>query len=305
MKIFNLLVFFIFLSIGLEAQETFLRNSFSVRDFFVKNDSIFLIEKRDVKYFNYAIENRLVQTYFIGGYGLEIFDDPQNNEIITVSNEFTQTVSSLRFYNKSSKLVEEVYYCKEGKSLDALIIPELKYAVMSLNNNNISIVDYSKKPSFKVVDNIKLKSMSRRVIYKDNELFYITDLGEIFRYNFKTKKNILFHAGGKKITDFVIYNQYIVYTTFEGEVVRYNTHDNTMIKTRIENNFVLNTITYQQNKLICGTFKGSIILLDMDEMSIQKTLNYHKRSVIKIINSHDNVFYSSSIDKTIKKWEIN
>lgn len=305
MKTCNFMIFFLLCSYALQAQETFLSNSFSVRDIIVQKDSVFLIEKRDVKYFNYNIENSPVHSYFIGGYGLGIYNDSINNELITVSNEFHRTVSSLRFYNKSSKKVEEVYYYHKGKSIDALIIPELKYAVMSLNNNKIIIVDYTKKPSFKLFDEIQLKGMSRRLIYEKGFLFYFTDLGEMYKYNLKTKENILLYACGKRITDFVMFNGFIVYSTDDGEIIKRNSLTGNTNKIMINDNLVINLLHFDFNKLICGTFKGEIIIINTDDMSILKRLNFHKQSVIKIINSKQNEFYSSSIDKTIKKWKLN
>lgn len=304
MKIFNFIVLLLF-AFSVKAQETFLNNSFAVRDFFLKKNSIFLIEKRDVKYFNYSKENSPIQSYFIGGYGLEIFDDSENNEVITVSNEFHRTVSTLRFFNKSSKKVEHVYYYHEGKSIDALILPELKYAAMSLNNNKIMIVNYTKKPSFKVEHEIQLKAMARRLIYKNDFLFYVTDLGEIYKYSLKTKENTLLFDYDKKITDFAIFNNAIIYSTIDGEIIKYNTIKKSVSKIQVKDNFVLNSLHFKEDKLVCGTFKGSIILLDIEKMTIIKELQYHKRSVNKIVNYKNNAFYSSSIDKTIRKWTLN
>src|SRR5690606_13240066 len=192
------------------------------RDFFMKKDSIFLIEKRDVSYFNYLEKNRTVQTYFIGGYGLEIYDDSKNNQIITVSNEFSRPVSSLRFYNKSFKEVKDVYYYTEGRSLDAIIIPDLNYAILSLSDKKIIVVNYEKKPDYEISHNITLSSIARSMAFKDGYLYYATDLGEIFKYNFATKENTILLAYEKMITDFTIFDKYIVFTTKEGEIVKFS-----------------------------------------------------------------------------------
>jgi hypothetical protein len=295
---------FILISMGLQAQETFLRNKFSVRDFFIKQDSIFYIEKRDVIYFRNQDKTGAINTYFIGGYGLEIYDDSKNNQIITVSNEFPRPVSSLRFYNKSIKIVEDVYYYTQGRSLDALILPDLNYAVLSLSDKKIIVIDYEKKPAFVIRHNITLKSIARKIIFKEGYLYYVTDLGEIFKYNFTTKENTILLAYGKLITDFVLFDQYMVFTTKEGEILKYSFVNGIVSKLNIGNDFVLTSTRYQKDKLIMGTFKGNIIVLDAKTMSILNQFNFHKRSVLKIVNYKDNEFYSSSIDKTIKKWKI-
>jgi hypothetical protein len=146
--------------------------------------------------------------------------------------------------------------------------------------------------------------MSRRLIYQKGYLFYFTDLGEMYRYDLKTKENTLLYACGKRITDFTVSNNFLVYSTEEGEITKINMIDKTTASIRINDNFVLNSLQYDNNKLICGTFKGLIIVIDTDNMTLINQLNYHKRSVLKIINGNKNEFYSSSIDKTIKKWII-
>ncbi|GAA4268729.1 hypothetical protein [Hyunsoonleella aestuarii] len=305
MKIFSLLGFLVFLPFTLTAQETVRSNSFSVRDFIIEKDSIFLIEKRNVMYYDLSVESSQFHSYFIGGYGLEIYNDERNNEIITVSNEFIQNVCSLRFYNKSSKKVEQVYYYKGGKSLDVLIIQELKYAILSLSNNKIIVVDFSKKPTFEIIHDIQLNSVSRKIIYQGNKLYYAADHGNIYVYDLSSEKSSLIYSYGKEITDFFMDKRQIIFSTIDGEVINYNKVDNGLSKLVIENDFVLNMINFQEDKLVCGTFKGQIIIINYNDMSIINKLKYHKQSVIKIINNSKNEFYSSSIDKTIKKWTLN
>lgn len=305
MKIFSLIGFPLFLTLTLTAQETVRENSFSVRDFILAKDSIFLIEKRDVKYYDLSLKSSQVHSYFIGGYGLEIYNDEKNNEIITVSNEFIQNVCSLRFYNKSAKTVEQVYYYKGGKSLDVLIITELEYAILSLSNNKIIVVDFSKKPAFEVIHDIQLNSLSRKIIYQGNKLYYATDLGDIYTYDLSSEKRSLIYSYGKKITDFLITKGQIIFSTIDGEVMNYSMADKGLSKLMLEDDFVLNMIRFQENKLVCGTFKGQIIIINFKNMNSINKLKYHKQSVIKIINTSKNEFYSSSIDKTIKKWTLN
>ncbi len=305
MKPIKTALLFILITTGLQAQETFLRNEFSVKDFFIKQDSIFLIEKRDVIYFNYLDNNSAVNTYFIGGYGLEIYDDSKNNQIITVSNEFPRPVSSLRFYNKSSTIVEDVFYYIEGRTLDAIILPDLNYAVLSLSDKKIIVVDYEKKPAFEILHNITLNSIARKLVFKEGFLYYATDLGEVFKYNLATKENTILFAYGKLITDFTIFDKALVFSTKEGEIVRYAFENGALSKLDIGSDFVLNSIQYQNDKLIFGTFKGKIIVVNVETMTILEQLSFHKRSVLKIVNSKDNEFYSSSIDKTIKSWKLN
>lgn len=299
-KIFLLLLF---VSFWANAQKTFINSDFAIRDFFIELDSVYYIEKRNVKNFDINTQKVSPEGYFIGGYGLKIFDDVENNQIITVSNEFEKTVSSIRFYDKYSKKVENVFYYKKGKAINTLIIKEYKYAVLSMNNNRIIVVDYSAKPFFKIVHDIVLNSFSRDLYYQDNTLFYATDLGNIYTYNFLTKKNKLLLSNGELITNLTPYGNNIIFTTINGGILKYNTCNKTVLDTKIQNNYILNAIL-DENKLICGTFNGSIIVLSTENMKIISELNYHKRSVLKITKDNENNYYSSSIDKTLKKWKI-
>jgi WD40 repeat protein len=60
-----------------------------------------------------------------------------------------------------------------------------------------------------------------------------------------------------------------------------------------------------KNKLICGSWNGEIYVIGITDFAIEKTLKHHNRSVMKIANYKDNIFLSSSLDKTIKKWKLN
>ncbi len=304
MKTFKKTLLFIVISISLNAQETILKTDYSVKDFTVANDSIFLIDKRDVKYFSLTKAHTTDNIFFIGGYGLKLVVNEKGNEIITIANEFQKPVTSLRFYNKKTKNIEQVFYYQKGKCLDALLILERNYAVLSLSDQKIIVVDYSKKPTFEITHTIPLKAISRKVIYKADNLYYVTDIGAIYKYNLKNKSNTLIHSCGNIITDIALFNNYIIYTTIKGEIVKYNINSQNVQKLNIKDNFVLNSQNIQENKLICGTFKGSILLINTGNLSILKQLNYHKRSVLKIEKAKGNEFYSSSIDKTIKKWKI-
>lgn len=304
MKTFNTISLFILISVSLNAQETILKTDYSVKDFTIANDSIFLIDKRDVKYFSLTKERTTDNLFFIGGYGLKLVVNEKSNEIITIANEFQKPVTSLRFYNKKTKNIEQVFYYQQGRSLDALLLPEHNYAVLSLSDKKIIFVDYNKKPTFEIIHTIPLKAIARKVIYKADNLYYATDLGTIYKYSLNKKSNTLIHSCGNIITDMALFNNYIIYTTIKGEIVKYNINSQNIQKLNIKDNFVLNSLSFQENKLICGTFKGPILLVNTDNLSILKQWNYHKRSVLKITKGKNNEFYSSSVDKNIKKWKV-
>ena len=105
MKNCSALLFLIILAFKLNGQENVISGNFAIRDFTVANDSVYFIEKRHIQYYNIQKKDTSTNKYFMGGYGLKVFNDTIDRQIISVSNEFEQLVSSLRFYKKSSKKV--------------------------------------------------------------------------------------------------------------------------------------------------------------------------------------------------------
>jgi WD40 repeat protein len=289
------------LPFSIAGQEVIKKTNFPVRDFYFSQDSIVYIEKRNVQ-----IESKnKKEAYFIGGYGLELFVENTNNEIITVSNELVKNVSSVRFYNKNTKKVENVFYYKKGKSLDFLIIPELNTFVLSLTSKKIIFIDFTNKPSFRKTIEIKLNALSRKLIYRNNKLYYATDIGEIYQYDLANNTKKLLYIEDSIITDFYLSDSILIYSTIEGKIIKIDLLSNRKREIYFGNNFIVNVIEYQQNKLICGSWKGLIYVIDIINFTVEKELNYHKRTVLKILNYKDNIFYSSSLDKTIKKWVLN
>lgn len=294
----GLIIFLIPLYTG--AQEVILQTDFASRDFFVDKETIYYIEKRDV-----IITNKNKKTnYFIGGYGLELFNDYENGEIISASNELVNPVSSVRFYNTKNQTIDQVYYYKKSRCVDFLVIPELKVFVLSLVNNKIIIINYSKKPTFKEVATIPQNAISRKILYHNNKLYYTSDLGEISSYSFADNSTQKLQGITREmISDLVVENDYMIYTTTSGKIVKIRQTENTKSVIEINNNFITNSLVYK-DKLICASWSGKIYIINIHTFKIEKELSLHRRTVIKIWNDN-NEFYSSSLDKTVKKWKLN
>lgn len=305
MKLIKGLIVLCFLPVFTGAQETtiLVRSDFAIRDFEIVKDSIIFIKKRDVNLLN--LNDNSSHEYFMGGYGLEIFVDRDNNNIITAANELVENVSSVRFYNKSIKKVEEVFYYKKGKIIDFLMIPGLSTFVLSLSNNKIIFINFEEKPKFEKIIEIELDAISRRMTFWNNKLFYVTDSGKIYRFNLSNYNNELIHnSQGKKITDFAIDQKHIIYSTVDGNVIKLDIFTNEQQKIDIENDFVLNSFLYH-DKLICGLWTGDIYVINLKSFELLKKLEIHDRGVLKIRKAEDNLFYSSGLDRTIRKWALN
>lgn len=297
----NLFYFLLFSATIFLAQETVVNGEFAIRDFTITKDSLFFIEKRYSKYHHLPKNDTTTNKYFIGGYGLKIFKD--NNTIISISNEFEATVSSLRFYNKSLKDFDAVYYYKKAKSVNALLLKKHEKAIMSLTDNKILIVDYSKRPAFKIYAQIELNSLSRALFYKNGFLFFATDGGDVFKYDINLQKKERVLSVEESVTSIHVNKDVIYYTTINGKIIKYNILSEKFSEILLESNFILNTIL-SKNNLVCGSFNGKIYVIDINSFTLIDTLNHHKKSVLKIEKGTDNIFYSSSIDKTIKKWKL-
>ena len=303
MRMINIKAIILLLPFSMVGQEVIKKTNFPVRDFHVSQDSMWFIKKRDVHIIDRPNNNET--NYFIGGYGLEIFVDSTNNEIITASNELVRNISSVRFYNKSTKKVENVFYYKKGRSIDFLIIPELNMFVLSLTNKKIIFINFEEKPAFRKAIEIELDALSRKLIYKNNKLYYITDLGEIYQYDLANNRKELLYKEDSIITDFYLENNIIIYATINGQIVKVDMLTNNKEELNLGDDFIINSLYNEQNKLICGSWKGLIYVIDILNFRIIKELNYHKRTVLKVLNYKDNIYYSSSLDNTIKKWILN
>lgn len=281
--------------------EIIVKEDFSIRDFVISKDSVFYIKKRTACL--YDKNTMSSKCFFIGGYGLKLNTNANSNSVITVSNELVDTVSSVRFYNKKKELFEFEYYYKKGKILDFLNIPEASLFVLSLTNNKIIFVDYQERPKFHKTIEINLNSLSRKLIYKNNILYFATDNGNVYKYNFHSYKKTLLYSADKLITEFVINDNNLIYTTIDGDICKVNLDLKTKTDFKIKNNFI-SAVLLTHNKLICGSWNGTVYIIDKNKFTIEKELYVHKRAILKI-KKYDNNIYSSSLDNTIKSWKLN
>lgn len=281
---------------------TVIKTDFAVRDFNVLGDSIYYLKKRNA-YFH-DMKTNVSKNHFIGGYGLKIENVKNTNTIVFASNELVDTVSSVRVFNKMKNTFDAVFFHKNAKILDLAVIPESELFALSSTDKKIVFVDYSDSPNFQKIIEIELDSLSRKLICDGNLLYFATDNGEIYQYNFLDYSKLLLHKGNELITEFVLTEKSIIYTTIKGNIVKISRENGTKSLLSIENNFISTITRFNLDKLICGSWSGMIYILSIDEFSIEKELKIHDRSVLKI-KKDNNIIYSSSLDKTIRKWNLN
>jgi outer membrane protein assembly factor BamB len=282
--------------------ETVIKTDFVIRDFEVFKDSIFYIKKRHA--FLFDKKTKTSKNYFIGGYGLKLSAKNKSNTVITVANELVDTVSSIRFYNKKLEAFEAEFFYKKGKILDFLLLEEAKLFVLSLTTNKVIFVDYKDSPEYYKTIEIKLNSLSRKLLYKDNMLYFATDNGNVYKYDFLNYKKTLVHQGNSVITEFTLDKEILIYTTIDGDIVKVNLNTNEKTTLKIDNNFI-STFLKHDAKLICGSWSGKIYIIDLNTFQISKEFNFHKRAIVSIKKDEENTIYSSSLDKTIKSWKFN
>ncbi|MCP4970714.1 MAG: hypothetical protein GY932_09000 [Arcobacter sp.] len=302
MRRISILIFFLAFTVIPFAQEdieNLVYADFTIRDVLVDNYSLFYIKKRNL----HTLDNELkpINNRFIGGYGLRVLKD--ENVIITVSNELVDNVSSVRFFEKNKNHPSHVYYNYGGKILDAIVVPEKDFFVLSLISNKIIFIDYSQRPKFVKFIEIKLNSQSRKITHDGNKLFFATDSGEIYRYEIDSYEKLLVYKDSEVITDLVINEDKVFYTTLGGKVKRLESLTNNVIELKISDTFV-STIFDFKNRLICGNWNGEVIIVNKELMKIESQKKVHKRSILKIIKLNSEFFCSTGVDGIIKKWRF-
>ncbi|NRA91348.1 MAG: hypothetical protein HRU26_01460 [Psychroserpens sp.] len=280
--------------------KTLIQESFAIRDFVVTKDSVFYIKKRDAVLLDKTTKRS--RSFFIGGYGLEISTSQKSSNLITVANELVDTVSSVRFYNKNNKKFEDEFYNKDAKILDFLNIEDASLFVLSLTNQSIVFYDYQDRPEFIKTIEIKTNSLSRKLIYKDKILYFATDSGKIFKYNFHNYEKTLLFDAKAPVTQFEITPSQLFYTTIKGGIFKVDLNSGSTSRVDLENNFI-SALLFQDDQLVCGSWNGTVYIIDTVSFTIKEALEVHKRAVLTIKQDNTNL-YSSSLDKTIKSWRL-
>jgi outer membrane protein assembly factor BamB len=283
-----------------QESETLIKSDFTIRDFIIEKDSIIFLKKRDL-----ILENRHTgenKKEFTGGYGLELLPLKNTNTIITISNELNNKTSFVRFYNKSKQVFDYVYYNKQGNAIDFLLMPNLKLFALSLVSNTIIIIDYSKAPRFFKTIEIKNSAMSRRLFYQNNNLYYVTDNGAFYAYNINTYKKTRIFKTDSAISDFILNDGIVTYTTLTGDIIKRNLNTALEQKIQLKNDFVT-TLSDNDKFLLIGTWLGNCIVVEKQNFKVISTTTTHKKPILKLLSKNSEV-YSSSIDGTIKKLNL-
>lgn len=315
MKFKNTLKQILFLAISVLAccnvisQETVLKTNFTVRDFEIIDNILLYIEKRDIKSYNLTTKTKDTifkgDGFFIGGYGLRIFHSKQQKQIITASNELVRNISSIRFYDLKKKDINKFHVLYDTKLMDFFIEPKDSLFFLSKKDSSITMYKYGDKPRYLKKDSIKTDSYARKVELRNNMLFYITDSGKVFQYNLQSKENKLLYQGENLLVSFIFEKKHnnIYVTTFDGNIIKINLINPSINEVFNFGNHIIEAINIFDDKyLIAADWSGQIKIIDIGTNEVVKTYNNKKR-IVKIIVK-DDYFYTSSSDKTIKKWKL-
>ena len=283
--------------------ETILKTDFAIRDFVTNNDSVYFIKKRDVYLLD--LKNNQSKQCFVGGYGLEMEYLINSKILVTASNELVENISSVRFFNSKSDTPEDAFFYKNGRILDFLLIPELNVFALSLTTKKIIVVSYLDRPKFYKTIEIDLDVLARKISFKDNSLYFSTDIGEIYKYDFKDFNKTLIYNFNELITDFLIDKENLICSTIGGKLKSVKLDTFTVSSLSFNNNFINLLTTYDDENLICGSWNGKIFIIDLKTFSIKKEFNFHSRSILQLKKIKNQKLYSTSLDKTLKKWELN
>ena len=277
-------------------QEVIQKTTFPSRDFHIEGDQLIFIQKMHLQ----QSPNQEGDGILLGGYGLELYKD--KNLLITTANELVQDKSFVRFINLENLSEERVYYCT-GRIVDFVVFPELKWFALSLINNKILVVSYDNEQGFRKMMDIKTKALVRKIIPHENGFYFIADTGELINYNFNNYKEDVILKLENRPTDFYVVKNEVIVFTIDGGIIKYNMTSGAQNEVRLSEDFVISS-TLKKNKIICGSWRGNIYIIDLKKFTIEQELNIHKNSVIRLKSFNDDYLYSSSLDNTIKKWSI-
>jgi hypothetical protein len=308
MRLFVFVLSFLFFNVSY-AQEIILKTSFPIRDFKIKENTIIYIEKRNLKNYN-LISNKpdsLIQSkgYFIGGYGLNVYFPKTEGFIITSSNELVKDRSSIRFYDIKTKEVNKYHVLYKTELMDMLLLSNKKMLFLSKKNKIIEAYTDGKNPRYKLIDEITLDSFSRKMRFNNNKLYFITDSGKLFEYNIENKEKKLIYEEDNILTNFVIdkFTSNIFITTLNGKVIKVNINNPNENKEVVIGNTIIEALGILDNFIITGDWNGKIKLIKKETLETEKEFKLKKR-IIKIRVQNNNTFYTSSADKTLRKWKI-
>ena len=294
------------LSVGLYSQEIIVNTKFAVRDFKIKDSTLVYIEKRNIKSVNLQTKKPdtlfTKNSFFIGGYGLNIFYPKDTNQIITASNELVRNVSSIRFYDLQKKAVNKYEVLYPTELMDFLIIPEKRLFFLSKKDLSIEIFKYGSKPRYQKQNVITLDSFARKMQFYNEKLYYITDSGKLYEYDFELNKVSLLYQGNTILVNFVINDIDIFITTDKGEVVKVNMTNKETSKLKVSNEIIEAIAVVDTNKIVVGDWAGNIYVLSNQLENIHQFKL--KKRIIKIRSNSKNVFFTSSDDFTIRKWHL-
>ncbi|WP_242092368.1 hypothetical protein [Aestuariivivens sediminicola] len=305
----GLCIFILLLFSKATCQDIVVETGFTVRDFEIIENTLLYIEKRHIKNFNFKSKQRdsLINSegFFIGGYGLRLYPFLDQDLIVTASNELVKDRSSIRFYNVSTKSINKyhVYYTTE--LMDFEIAPKDSLFFLSKKDKQIAIFKYGDVPRYNKIDSLNLDSYCRKLKYHKENLYGITDSGTIFSYNVKTKVKKRVYHGNSLLVNFTFDKQHenMFVTTFNGDLIKVNINGNAQNKTiHIGKDIIEAIAIYEDKYILTGDWNGQIKLIDIQNLSLIKAWNNKKR-IVKIL-SGEQCFYTSSADRTIKKWKI-
>lgn len=292
-------------------QETILEPSFAVRDFKILDSSLIFIEKRNIKSFNLELkkEDSIIDKdgFFIGGYGLKLVLAKDENKIITASNELVQDRSSIRFYDIEKRDVNKYKVLYSNRIVDFHASPKDSLLFLSHKDSTIKVYRYGIKPWYKNLHTIKLNSISRRINYSNGNIFYITDKGEVFRFNISNEETELIEKIDQPLVNFEIdvARQKIYATTINGELIILNigTPQSRILKTlKIGTSIPEAMAIIKNDYLLIGDWDGNISAVNLNTFQI-KVIHKLNHRIIKILPQNE-IFYTSTLDKKIRKWKF-
>jgi WD40 repeat protein len=286
-----------FFALHLSAQETIFQSNKAIRSFLVMNDTIYY-SNNDHLLIN--VQGKSINKIYVGGYLIDfVIEYPI---IMSLANNYKQQYGTVRRFDLKQNRYSLVYNIKEAS-------PMLSYCLFPTKNDSLGLmISYNNgnlnwhKSTGELIQNVGLFSKIREIKRVEDDLFFCTDNGEIFKTN-GSSVELVFKVPAR-ILGFKISNDHIYCFDDKGNFLLFERKTKTINKIKISPDILLDFIKLNENIFVFGDWKGRIITYDNSSGNIQTREHAHKKMVLKLQAKNMDEFYSSGQDGALKLWKI-
>ena len=292
-RLLSVLIIFIGSISSTIGQEVIFESNYTIRDFIIHGDTIVISNESDIEIYK---NKNLIHKYYAGGHILRI-DYHKKNQIISIANKYKKHKGSIRIYDILENKLKRVYTFDKSPILDYQFIDNQKI-IVSFNNGELITFETKR---IKLDKRYNSNDKIRKIKIIDDSIMACSDNGTVMRiYNEEFDILVPSHRNDKLIsftdTDFGI-----IAISDKGELFKYFKKDAT--RNKITNTILTDIVSINKKLIAVSSWSGTIYIINPKNLSVIKTIKAHDGIIVKLRVFGGNL-YSSSFDRTIKKWNI-